>query len=66
MSPATKEKEIHEQGIDGKVTLAFAGKVFFNTDTGAIDESRERMDLELVAKGVDLTINGTFSLTPIK
>jgi len=66
LTGATKEKEVHEQGITANVTLEFAGKIFFDTERGAPDESREHMKLHLQGQGVNLSIDGTFALSPTK
>ncbi len=61
---ASKQMDIESEGIRVKGSYGFAGKVFFDTALGTLDESRVRMELDVQAAGVALVISGTFSLLP--
>lgn len=61
---SSNEMDIPSEAGRVKGTYGFAGKVFFDTALGTIDESRVHMDLDVKAAGVALTISGTFGLRP--
>lgn len=60
----SKDAETVANGITVKVSYGFAGKVFFDTAKGAIDESRIRMDMDVRADSYKLPMGGTYSLKP--
>ena len=61
---SSSEMDIASEGGRVKGTYGFAGKVFFDTVLGTIDESRVHMNLDVKAAGVALTVSGTFALRP--
>lgn len=53
-------------GMTGKVSFGFAGKVFFDTARGAIDESRVRLDMDIKADGHSLPMGGNMAIKTVK
>jgi hypothetical protein len=51
-------------GTEVKVTYGFAGKVYFDTAKGIIDESRVRMDMDVRAEKMAIPMTGTFTVRP--
>jgi hypothetical protein len=46
------------------VTYGFAGKVYFDTAKGIVDESRVRMDMDVRAEKLAIPMTGTFTVKP--
>jgi hypothetical protein len=63
---ASKDAEVTSEGLKMRLSYGFAGKVFFDTERGVVDESRVRMDLDASAREVDIKIGGTFIVQPTR
>ena len=61
----SSDAAMETQGVMVKASYGFAGKVFFDTTRGIIDESRVRMDMDVRAEGHSLPLGGSFSVKPI-
>lgn len=61
---SSKNTEVQSEGNTVKLSYGFAGKVFFDTERGAVDESRVRMDMDASVKGINMLIGGTFVIKP--
>lgn len=62
---ASNDVSMENQGVTVKASYGFAGKVFFDTARGVIDESRVRMDMDVKADGHSLPMGGTFVVRPV-
>lgn len=63
---ASQDADVTSEGLKMRMSYGFAGKVFFDTERGIVDESRVRMDLDARAQGVDMKIGGTFIVKPTR
>jgi hypothetical protein len=52
------------EGRKVRATYGFAGKVFFNDDRGAIDESRVRAVIDSEVNGMKMPITATYRIEP--
>ena len=50
--------------MKANVSFGFAGKVFFDTERGAIDESRVHMNVDMAMQGQGMMVDGTYILKP--
>jgi hypothetical protein len=57
---------VTEEGRKVRVGYGFAGKVFFDHDRGAIDESRVRADLDVTVEGMQMPMAATYILKPVR
>jgi hypothetical protein len=55
-----------DQGIKIHVSYGFAGKVYFDTDRGIIDESRSRADMDVKVQGMDMEIAAVYLIKPVR
>ena len=61
---ASKQVDVETETGRVRGSYGFAGKVFFDTALGTIDESRVHMNIDVTAVGIPLIVSGTFSLRP--
>ena len=64
LTASLKDVEVVNDGVTAKVTFGMAGKVFLDTERGALDESRVHMVIDLAAGSVKLPIGATYSVKP--
>ena len=64
LSAASENVDVKHEGVSMKAAYGFAGKVFFDYERGAVDESRVRMDLDAKADKLELAIGATFIVKP--
>jgi hypothetical protein len=65
LGASSDDTSLVSNGITFKVSTAFAGKIFFDVEKNAIDESRLRFDLDLKAEGESVTLGGTLAIKPL-
>lgn len=53
-----------EDGVTVKVAYAFAGRIYFDTARGAVDQSRVYMHMDAKAQGMKVAIGGRYTLIP--
>jgi hypothetical protein len=53
-----------DQGLKVHAAYGFAGKVYFDTERGIVDESRSRADMDVKVQGMDLQISATYLIAP--
>ncbi len=58
--------DVNKDGAHFKATYGFAGKVYFDSQRGTIDESRVHMDMDIKGEGVSLPMVGTFVIAPTR
>jgi hypothetical protein len=62
---ASNDTDMTVNGTKFKVTTAFAGKIFFDTRRGAVDESRLHFDLDFKGEHEQMRLGGTFGVKPV-
>jgi hypothetical protein len=60
-SPKT---EVETPGGSAEVSYGFAGKIYFDTAKGALDESRVKMHMVAKVRGINMPIGATYILKP--
>jgi hypothetical protein len=53
-----------DQGVKVHASYGFAGKVYFDTDRGIVDESRSRADMDVKVQGMDMEIGAVYLIKP--
>jgi hypothetical protein len=53
-----------EGGVTVQVAYAFAGRIYFDTARGAVDQSRVYMHMDAKAQGMKIAMGGRYTLTP--
>ncbi len=66
LAASSKDVEVVNNGMTAKATYGMAGKVFLDTDRGALDESRVHMDIDLAAGGMKMPVGATYTVKPTK
>lgn len=54
-----------DQGIKVHASYGFAGKVYFDTERGIVDESRSRADMDVKVQGMDMEIGAVYLIKPV-
>jgi hypothetical protein len=62
---SAKDVDIQSPGAAARISFGFAGKIYFNTERGSVDESRVRMDLDAVSKPGKITLATTYVIKPL-
>jgi hypothetical protein len=65
ISASSDDTNLVSNGVSFKVSTAFAGKIFFDTEKSVIDESRLHFDLDLKAEGQSVQLGGTLAIKPV-
>ena len=60
-----KDADLEQGGTRVKISFGFAGKIYFNTERGSIDESRVRMELDAGSKPGPITLVTTYVIKPL-
>jgi hypothetical protein len=53
-----------DQGVKAHASYGFAGKVYFDTTKGIVDESRSRADMDITVQGMDMEIGAIYLIKP--
>lgn len=64
LTAASERASVTSDGRTGELTYGFAGRLYFDTEKGVIDESRLQMETDVAFQGTKMTISGTFSVKP--
>jgi hypothetical protein len=55
-----------DQGMKVHASYGFAGKVYFDTERGIVDESRSRADMDVKVQGMDMQIAAVYLIKPVR
>jgi hypothetical protein len=55
---------VTDEGIKVHAAYGFAGKVYFDTERGIVDESRSRADMDVKVQGMDMEISALYLIKP--
>jgi hypothetical protein len=55
---------ITDNGMKARASYGFAGKVYFDTERGIVDESRSRADIDVTVQGIDMEIGAVYLIKP--
>jgi hypothetical protein len=62
LTAASDRVPVDSANLSGFVAYGFAGRIYFDTENGRVDEARVEMAADIEAKGSALHMNGAFSV----